>query len=122
MTRPLWTISEVIGATGGICKGRMEAAITGVSIDTRTLQPGDLYIALHGVAQDGHKYVDAAFEAGAAARGAIRAFLEVAAPNTAARALYASAGWQDAGLRKDYYRTPKGNLDAILMDKRLSES
>ncbi len=67
MTQPLWTISEIIAATGGVCKGRMEAAITGVSIDTRTLQPGDLYVALHGVSQDGHKYVDAAFEAGAAA-------------------------------------------------------
>lgn len=67
MTQSLWTISEIVAATAGTCSGEPETEITGVSIDTRTLQPGDLYVALHGVSQDGHKYVDAAFEAGAAA-------------------------------------------------------
>ncbi|MGI9405104.1 MAG: UDP-N-acetylmuramoyl-tripeptide--D-alanyl-D-alanine ligase [Hyphomicrobiaceae bacterium] len=67
MTAPLWTISEVIGATGGICRGRMEAAITGVSIDTRTLEEGDLFIAIKGENQDGHKYAEMALERGAAA-------------------------------------------------------
>src|SRR3989338_6646595 len=40
---------------------------TGVSIDTRTLKPGDLYIALKGENLDGHAYVKKAFEAGASA-------------------------------------------------------
>jgi UDP-N-acetylmuramoyl-tripeptide--D-alanyl-D-alanine ligase len=42
-------------------------AIGGVSIDTRTLQKNDLFIALKGDIGDGHAYVDAAFKAGAAA-------------------------------------------------------
>ncbi len=41
--------------------------MTGVSIDTRTLQPGDLFVAIKGDAQDGHAYVAKAFELGAAA-------------------------------------------------------
>lgn len=41
--------------------------ITGVSINTRTLQPGDLFIPFRGEKTNGHKYVQQAFEAGAAA-------------------------------------------------------
>lgn len=40
--------------------------ITGISIDTRSLQPGDLFVALQGE-RDGHDFVDAAFAKGAAA-------------------------------------------------------
>ncbi|WP_298225013.1 UDP-N-acetylmuramoyl-tripeptide--D-alanyl-D-alanine ligase [Acidocella sp.] len=40
--------------------------ISGISIDTRTLQPGDLFVALAGE-RDGHDFVDAAFAKGAAA-------------------------------------------------------
>ena len=39
----------------------------GVSIDTRTLQPGNLYVAIQGAALDGHEYVAAAKQAGAVA-------------------------------------------------------
>src|SRR5690349_8589681 len=45
------------------CVDRM---VTGWSVDTRTLQPGDLFFALRGPAHDGHEYVRAAFQAGAA--------------------------------------------------------
>lgn len=41
--------------------------ITGVSINTRTLKPGDLFIPFRGEHANGHKYVRQAFEAGAAA-------------------------------------------------------
>ncbi len=60
-----------------------------------------------------------AFEDEATKRGAQRAFLEVAETNTAARALYARAGWQETGRRKNYYATPSGRIDAILMSKPL---
>ncbi len=40
--------------------------ISGLSIDTRTLQPGDLFVALQGE-RDGHDFVEAAFAKGAAA-------------------------------------------------------
>ena len=42
------------------------APVTGVSIDTRTLEPGDLFVALKDQ-RDGHDFVPAAFKAGAAA-------------------------------------------------------
>jgi UDP-N-acetylmuramoyl-tripeptide--D-alanyl-D-alanine ligase len=65
MVEPLWTSDEIIAATGGQPAGGRFAA-TGVSIDTRSLEPGDLFVALAGV-RDGHEFVDQALQAGAAA-------------------------------------------------------
>lgn len=42
-------------------------SITGVSIDTRTLKPGDLFVALQGEQTDGHRFIEQAFHQGAAA-------------------------------------------------------
>lgn len=67
MTTALWTGPELIAATGAACHGAMPAMITGVSIDTRSLQPGDLFVALEGDNRDGHAFVLGAFEQGAAA-------------------------------------------------------
>jgi UDP-N-acetylmuramoyl-tripeptide--D-alanyl-D-alanine ligase len=64
MSEPLWTSSEVAAATGGALSGEAFAA-TGVSIDTRTLEPGDLFVALAGV-RDGHEFIDQALAKGAA--------------------------------------------------------
>lgn len=64
MTRPLWTSDEVAEATGGRITAAFEA--TGVSIDTRSLEPGDLFVALTDQ-RDGHDFVANAFEAGASA-------------------------------------------------------
>lgn len=41
--------------------------ITGISLDSRTLQPGNLFVALAGGTSDGHRYIPAAIEQGAAA-------------------------------------------------------
>lgn len=60
----LWTSAEATEASGGTTSGTWEA--TGVSIDTRTLQPGDLFVAL-AAARDGHEFVAQALEAGACA-------------------------------------------------------
>ncbi|GHE99076.1 N-acetyltransferase GCN5 [Aliiroseovarius zhejiangensis] len=61
-----------------------------------------------------------AFEDQARARGAIRAFLEVAEDNTTARALYGSAGWAESGRRVGYYARQTGDsVDAILLEKQL---
>lgn len=62
---PLWTSDETALATGGSCATKWQA--TGVSIDSRTLEPGDLFIALTGPNHDGHQFVAKAFEAGAGA-------------------------------------------------------
>ena len=52
----LWTRAELEAATGGrlIGEGR---PIGGASIDTRTIQPGDLFFAIRGEARDGHDFV-----------------------------------------------------------------
>lgn len=61
----LWTSAEASKATNGKTSGEWYA--TGVSIDTRDLQSGDLFIALRGDNSDGHAHVKAALEKGAAA-------------------------------------------------------
>ncbi len=61
----LWSSADAAQATGGKLTG--EFAATGVSIDTRTLKPGDLFVALKGENHDGRDYIGKAMEAGAAA-------------------------------------------------------
>ncbi|SCY85871.1 UDP-N-acetylmuramoyl-tripeptide--D-alanyl-D-alanine ligase [Paracoccus tibetensis] len=60
----LWTAKDAAAATGGRAQG--DWSVTGVSIDTRTIQPGDLFVAL-SAARDGHDFVAQALEKGAAA-------------------------------------------------------
>ncbi|WP_043356718.1 UDP-N-acetylmuramoylalanyl-D-glutamyl-2,6-diaminopimelate--D-alanyl-D-alanine ligase [Methylobacterium sp. B1] len=62
----LWTREELESATGGRLIGP-ERAIGGASIDTRTLQPGDLFFAIRGDARDGHDFVPDALGRGAGA-------------------------------------------------------
>jgi UDP-N-acetylmuramoyl-tripeptide--D-alanyl-D-alanine ligase len=50
----LWTATDAAAATGGQVTG--DWAATGVSIDTRTIQSGDLFVALKDV-RDGHEFV-----------------------------------------------------------------
>lgn len=66
MKQALWHWHELIAASGGSADGNSPAAIGGVSIDTRTIEPGDLFVALKDT-RDGHDFVGAAFAAGAAA-------------------------------------------------------
>ncbi|HVI33436.1 UDP-N-acetylmuramoyl-tripeptide--D-alanyl-D-alanine ligase [Phenylobacterium sp.] len=63
MAEPLWTAEEIAAAVGGQVAGGFAA--TGVSIDTRSIAPGDLFVALAGV-RDGHEFVDQALAKGAA--------------------------------------------------------
>ena len=60
----LWTSAELRAATGGTLPA--EVAVTGLSIDTRTIQPCDLFVALRDV-RDGHDFVADALAKGAAA-------------------------------------------------------
>jgi UDP-N-acetylmuramoyl-tripeptide--D-alanyl-D-alanine ligase len=62
MKLPLWRIAEFAGARGELDQ---ELIAMGYSIDSRTLNPGDLFIALAGERFDGHDYVQAALEKGA---------------------------------------------------------
>ncbi len=61
----LWTSTEAEAATLGKASRTFE--VNGLSIDTRTLQEGDLFVALKGDNRDGHDFVRAAFEAKAGA-------------------------------------------------------
>ncbi|TCK23318.1 UDP-N-acetylmuramoyl-tripeptide--D-alanyl-D-alanine ligase [Ancylobacter aquaticus] len=63
---PLWTPDALAQATGGTLMGVPARAIGGVSIDTRTLAPGDVFFAIRGENSDGHTYVAKAQERGAA--------------------------------------------------------
>jgi UDP-N-acetylmuramoyl-tripeptide--D-alanyl-D-alanine ligase len=62
MKLPLWRIAEFVGAEG---ECDQEAVAMGYSIDSRTLNPGDLFIAIAGERFDGHNYVQAALDKGA---------------------------------------------------------
>ena len=55
-----------MAATGGACTGEHAAPVAGFSIDSRSLSPGEGFIAIRGLNRDGHAFVAAALEAGAA--------------------------------------------------------
>jgi UDP-N-acetylmuramoyl-tripeptide--D-alanyl-D-alanine ligase len=65
MTSPLWTIDQFLAAMGGRPDGALPASITGISIDTRSLEPGDAFFAIQGESRDGHDFVGTAQAAGA---------------------------------------------------------
>ncbi len=60
----LWTPDTLATVTGGTVHGNPKP-IAGASIDTRTLQPGDLFFAVKGEARDGHDFVRQALAQGA---------------------------------------------------------
>lgn len=64
MREVLWSAEEAAAATGG--RATHAFAATGVSIDSRTLAPGDLFVALEGETHDGHTFLTHARDKGAA--------------------------------------------------------
>lgn len=75
-----FSLEEMLRATGGRltkpdpstalsagARGPKPVVISGVSTDTRTLQPGDLFVPLKGPRADGHQFIAEAFKRGAAA-------------------------------------------------------
>ena len=67
MTDALWTGLGLVAPLNARVSGRLCASVGGISIDTRTLSAGDLYVAIKGDVHDGHDFVARAFEAGASA-------------------------------------------------------
>lgn len=67
MREPLWHFSEAVAAVGGDGDGIAGPDLESVSIDSRTIEPGGLFVAIRGERLDGHEYVQAAFDSGAGA-------------------------------------------------------
>jgi len=62
-----WTLSQVLLATNGrFVTGEMNATFKNISTDTRTIQPGDLFLALSGDRFDGEQFLEEAIANGAA--------------------------------------------------------
>ena len=73
------TLDGIARATHGDVRGAPATAVSGVSIDSRTIGPGQLFVAVKGPRFDGHEFVTAALERGAAAAMVHR---DVAAPES----------------------------------------
>lgn len=67
VAHPVYDPVRLAGWSGGRWSEPPATDIRGISIDTRTLQPGNLFVALGGEHADGHRFVPRAFELGAAA-------------------------------------------------------
>ncbi len=65
MTGELWRCDEMLAAMQATPVGALPAAITGISIDSRSVHPGEAYFAIKGDVLDGHKFVAMAGKAGA---------------------------------------------------------
>ncbi|WP_420962706.1 UDP-N-acetylmuramoylalanyl-D-glutamyl-2,6-diaminopimelate--D-alanyl-D-alanine ligase [Brucella sp. IR073] len=61
----LWTSADMVEAMGGRPVGTLPEGINGISIDTRTLKPGEAFFAIKGDMFDGHDFATAAMAAGA---------------------------------------------------------
>ncbi len=61
----LWTADAMTSAMKAVAQGRLPAAVSGISIDSRSLHPGDAFFAIAGDSRDGHEFVEAALKNGA---------------------------------------------------------
>lgn len=61
----LWTSGELVAAMDGRPVGNLPETVGGISIDTRSLAPGDAFFAIKGDRFDGHDFATAAMAAGA---------------------------------------------------------
>jgi UDP-N-acetylmuramoyl-tripeptide--D-alanyl-D-alanine ligase len=65
MMTSFWTVDAMAAAMRADKAGRLPAGISGISIDTRTIAPGEAFFAIQGENRDGHDFVEAALKAGA---------------------------------------------------------
>jgi [ribosomal protein S18]-alanine N-acetyltransferase len=118
-----WSEAEIAGlmqGAGVFCLGDTRGFVMGRAI------AGEAEVLTLAVAPDHRRQGVArglmqAFAAHALQASAETAFLEVAADNVAAIALYLSLGYTQAGRRKGYFETPAGSrIDALVMAKPLA--
>ena len=65
MSEPLWTLDTMAAAMKAERAGALRRGVPGLSIDTRSIQPGEAFFAIQGENRDGHDFVEAALKAGA---------------------------------------------------------
>jgi len=71
----VFSIAEIAALTGGAIHGRCEGEVRGVSTDSRTVEPGQLFVPLRGERFDGHDFIDSVVEKGITAVLAEEGFL-----------------------------------------------
>jgi UDP-N-acetylmuramoyl-tripeptide--D-alanyl-D-alanine ligase len=74
VAEPLWILGEIVAATRGACLGAPGAPVTGFSIDTRSVGQDEGFVAIRGPNRDGHGFVAAALDQGAACAVVDRTF------------------------------------------------
>jgi len=62
--KPLWTVETMAAAMRAGRQGALPASVHGISIDTRSIVPGEAFFAIKGDSRDGHDFVDAALASG----------------------------------------------------------
>ena len=65
MSEPLWSLDAMAAAMKAERAGNLPRDVPGLSIDTRTIKPGEAFFAIQGENRDGHEFVEAALQAGA---------------------------------------------------------
>ena len=65
MSEPLWSLDAMAAAMKAERAGNLPPDVPGLSIDTRTIKPGEAFFAIQGENRDGHEFVEAALQAGA---------------------------------------------------------
>ena len=65
MSAALWTSAAMMDAMHAATRGTLPDDVSGISIDSRTLSPGEAYFAIKGDVHDGHDFVEAALKNGA---------------------------------------------------------
>jgi UDP-N-acetylmuramoyl-tripeptide--D-alanyl-D-alanine ligase len=63
--QPLWSVEAMAAAMRATRAGPLPQSVPGISIDTRSLAPGEAFFAIRGDNRDGHDFVQAALDAGA---------------------------------------------------------
>lgn len=111
------------GVVAHVIRRRVGADVAGFVLSRVAADEAEIFTVAVAPAMRGRGYAGLLLDAHlpALARAGARAvFLEVAADNAAARALYAGKGFAQAGRRKGYYRTADGTSDALVMRRELS--
>ena len=132
-----WTIAQVAGALGTRPGAGLDpmARLAGVSIDSRTVRAGELFVAIHGPRHDGHDHVASALERGALAAVVAEAQLPrfkggvgdrcIAVADTfealkqLGRAVRTAWGGKIAGVTGSVGKTTTKEILAALLDTRL---